>query len=224
MNADTLDKLGSQPDTELEADRTAGTILHKMGATLAQTRQALELFANEQASATHPAKAERIAAMNNGWIESENTIGKIESRDLVLFTPAEIKTPIASYPKTESLDNKTMEDSFNEAVRYYDKKEYAKALPLFQKLAELGHAKGQNKLGNMYYYGEGVDKDYKQAVYWYRKSAEQGNTNGQYNLGFMYENGYGVERDNTKAKEWYRKAAAQGNETAKANLKALGEN
>ncbi|GHV06701.1 hypothetical protein FACS189416_7410 [Bacteroidia bacterium] len=51
--------------------------------------------------------------------------------------------------------------------------------------AESGNAAAQNKLGSMYYYGEGVPTDYHEAVRWYRKSAEQGNDEAQNNMGYM---------------------------------------
>ena len=51
----------------------------------------------------------------------------------------------------------------------------------FQQLrqdAEQGDADAQNKLGNCYENGEGVEKDQAQAVYWFRKAAERGGGRG----------------------------------------------
>ena len=48
--------------------------------------------------------------------------------------------------------------------------------------AEQGDADAQNKLGDMYYDGEGVARDYAEARRWYRKAAEQGFADAQYNL------------------------------------------
>lgn len=68
------------------------------------------------------------------------------------------------------------------------------------KLAERGSSEAQNRLGNMYYFGNnGLPQDYSEAVKWYRKSAEQGNSQGQCNLGFMYHYGYGVNKDYAEA-------------------------
>ena len=58
-----------------------------------------------------------------------------------------------------------------------------------KKLAEMGRADAQNRLGDMYRKGEGVRQDKAEAVTWYRKAAEQGNAPAQYNLGYMYEHG-----------------------------------
>jgi len=91
-----------------------------------------------------------------------------------------------------------------------------------EKAAEQGYAKAQDKLGEMYQFGNGVAQDYEEAIKWYRKAAEQGDKLGQYDLGIMYENGYGVAKDKSMAIEWYRKAAKQGQIDAKAILKKWG--
>ena len=110
------------------------------------------------------------------------------------------------------------QDSYWQARKYYDNKEYDKAVPMLQRLAEKDNNDAQNTLGNCYYYARGVTKDYTQAVYWYRKSAEQGNADAQCNLGYCYENGQGVSQDYTQAVYWYRKSAEQGNAVAQYNL------
>ena len=52
--------------------------------------------------------------------------------------------------------------------------------------AEQGDVDAQNKLGVMYYRGEGVPQDYSHAVSWFRKAAEQGHAVAQYNVGLMF--------------------------------------
>ena len=76
----------------------------------------------------------------------------------------------------------------------------------------------QNKLGNRYNNGLGVEQDCVQAVYWYRKAAEQGQVYGQLNLAICYETGNGVEQDYVQSVYWYRKAVEQGNLDAQCNL------
>ena len=76
----------------------------------------------------------------------------------------------------------------------------------------------QEKLGNCYYNGNGVEKDYAKAVEWYTKAAEQGNAEGQWRLGNCYCSGNGVEKDDTKAVEWYTKAAEQGDSAGQWRL------
>ena len=70
-----------------------------------------------------------------------------------------------------------------EAIKYFNQKNYENALSLFQYAADQGDARAQNYLGLMYYYGQGVQQDDQQAVQWYRKAAEQGDADAQYYLG-----------------------------------------
>ena len=110
------------------------------------------------------------------------------------------------------------QDTLEQATQYYDNKEYDKAVPMFQRLAQGGDADAQNALGVCYEKGQGVSQDYTQAVYWYRKSAEQGNARAQCNLGLCYYNGQGVSQDYTQAVYWYRKSAEQGNAVGQRTL------
>ncbi|RYG98277.1 MAG: sel1 repeat family protein [Alphaproteobacteria bacterium] len=79
-----------------------------------------------------------------------------------------------------------------------------------RKAAEQGNAEAQNKLGFMYFRGDGVPQDYAQSMNWFRKAAEQGDADAQHNLGGMYASGNGVPQDYAQATNWYRKAAEQG--------------
>ena len=79
------------------------------------------------------------------------------------------------------------QDTLEQAIQYYDNKEYDKAVPMFQRLSQGGDAYAQCFLGLCYDNGQGVVQDYTQAVYWYRKSAEQGDAWAQYNLGYCYK-------------------------------------
>ncbi len=49
-----------------------------------------------------------------------------------------------------------------------------KAVKLYRKAAEQGHANAQFCLGCCYFEGKGVEEDKTEAVKWYRKAAEQG--------------------------------------------------
>ena len=90
--------------------------------------------------------------------------------------------------------------------------EGVKAVQLFQKAAEQGHARAQVVLAGSYEAGMFfVPKDNSKAMYWYQKAAEQGDVAGQRNLGRVYLNGLlGEPKDEVKAVYWYRKAAEQG--------------
>lgn len=67
LNGHTLDGLGSRPKTELEADYFSGFVLQKLGASVDDSRKAMEIFGSPTASTTHPAKHDRLAAITRGW-------------------------------------------------------------------------------------------------------------------------------------------------------------
>ena len=62
-----VDRQGSTPPKELEADYFSGYVMAKMGATLDEARAAMAKIASARASASHPAKADRLAAIAQGW-------------------------------------------------------------------------------------------------------------------------------------------------------------
>lgn len=70
-NFHTIDKEGSRPEKELEADYFSGFWLHQMGATLAQAQQAIIYFQEENVTSTHPPKSQRLLAIKKGWEEAD---------------------------------------------------------------------------------------------------------------------------------------------------------
>ena len=105
-------------------------------------------------------------------------------------------------------------------------KDYATALALYQKAAELGHAEAQYGIASLYQYGYGVEKDYAKAVMWYEKAIANVNEDGlrglwQYWLGEIYRNGgYGITKDFEKARSLFEQAA-EFEDDAKQALKEL---
>ena len=71
LNGHTIVSMNSRPGIELEADQFAGFILCKMGATLEQSQLAMHFIANIEASKTHPARAERLIAIEKGWDKAD---------------------------------------------------------------------------------------------------------------------------------------------------------
>lgn len=53
--------------TELEADEFSGYVLKKMGATLSEAQSAMQVLATAKATRTHPAGADRLMSIANGW-------------------------------------------------------------------------------------------------------------------------------------------------------------
>ena len=115
----------------------------------------------------------------------------------------------------------TAQEIFEKGMAYYEKEDYANAIPLIQDAAERNYTYAQSALGGIYYYGKGLGKDFNKAAYWWNRAAQNGDAFAQYCLGMCYYNGEGVTKKLSLAKEWLEKSAAQGFEGAK---KALQEN
>ncbi|MFM9909865.1 MAG: M48 family metalloprotease [Chitinophagaceae bacterium] len=67
---------GSTVPTEIEADAFSGYVMYKIGATLEQSIAAMKSIASDQASSTHPAKKDRLAAIAKGWNQAKATAPK----------------------------------------------------------------------------------------------------------------------------------------------------
>ena len=62
-----IDRSGSTPPKEIEADYFSGYVMAKLGATLTEARAAMEQIASPRASGSHPARADRLSAIARGW-------------------------------------------------------------------------------------------------------------------------------------------------------------
>ena len=67
LNGHTKHRTGSKPALELEADEFAGSVLAKLGASLEEAQEVMFYVAKTDTSSTHPARAERLAAIRKGW-------------------------------------------------------------------------------------------------------------------------------------------------------------
>jgi hypothetical protein len=70
----TVSGTGSTPPKEIEADALSGFVMQKLGATLNESIAAISAIASDKASATHPAKKDRIAAITRGWNQAKNEV------------------------------------------------------------------------------------------------------------------------------------------------------
>jgi len=91
--------------------------------------------------------------------------------------------------QTKNLMDKGIGYAFYLFASYYARgiyglqQDYQKTNELLLKAAELGCAKGYNKLGNAYNFGRGVERDAKQAKYYWELAAMGGYVDARYNLG-----------------------------------------
>ncbi len=62
-----VDQQGSTPPKELEADYFSGYVMAKLGANANEAMAAMEKIASARGSSTHPAKADRLKYILQGW-------------------------------------------------------------------------------------------------------------------------------------------------------------
>ncbi len=67
LSGHTIQPGGSQPPTELEADKFSGFVLYKMGAVLADAQKAMNTLVPEADGPTHPGRGKRVRAIADGW-------------------------------------------------------------------------------------------------------------------------------------------------------------
>lgn len=76
LSGHTLDGKGSMPAIELEADEFSGFALRKMGASLSEAQLAMRIIANTKATKTHPARRDRLLAIEYGWNRADDQLNK----------------------------------------------------------------------------------------------------------------------------------------------------
>lgn len=107
---------------------------------------------------------------------------------------------------------------YNEAMIFYEQKEFAKAIPLFEKSAEKGNDHAMFMMGVMYKNGKGVAVSTASEMEWYLKAADKNNPAAMFNIAAMYMDGAGVPPNKTLALEWAEKAANLGHVQSMINL------
>lgn len=71
LSGHTITPGGSQPPTELEADKFSGFVLYKMGASLVDAQTAMSsLVKDGRDGATHPGRGKRLDAIEEGWVQA----------------------------------------------------------------------------------------------------------------------------------------------------------
>ena len=109
-------------------------------------------------------------------------------------------------------------DGLEEIRAAIRQRDYDKALPLLETLANTGNPAAQYQLAALYRSGNVVPKSHEAAFSWLNKAAQQNHRQAEYNLGIMYENGWGTPASEADARHWYSKAAAQGHPMAQEKL------
>lgn len=78
LNGHTLKSGGSNHKVELQADEFSGFVLARMGCSLKNAQSAINKLLPDNASATHPAKKDRLKAVEKGWKRGNGNIIEIK--------------------------------------------------------------------------------------------------------------------------------------------------
>ena len=78
-----------------------------------------------------------------------------------------------------------------------------RAVPWYELAAKKGDSYAQEKLGDFWSEGRGVQRDDSEALYWWRESAHRGRASAQYRLGEKYYFGKNVEKNLAEALFWF---------------------
>ncbi|HVO01559.1 MAG TPA: tetratricopeptide repeat protein [Candidatus Cybelea sp.] len=91
----------------------------------------------------------------------------------------------------------------------YMEGDYARAVPVFERLAKVGHPEAERLMGVVYYLGQGVPQDYQRALYWFEKAADQGCFTAFAPTATLYRDGLGTPTDLGKAYMWFNIATSR---------------
>ncbi|MEO5559583.1 MAG: TPM domain-containing protein [Dokdonella sp.] len=109
LSGHTITPGGSQPPTELEADKFSGFVLYKMGAGLDDAQTALEALVPEGPDGkTHPGRGKRLSAVREGWqqacVQQHGSCTGGKPAPLAATTPPSTPTPTTPASEGHSRD------------------------------------------------------------------------------------------------------------------------
>lgn len=101
-----------------------------------------------------------------------------------------------------------LEKNVDAAWAAYTSGDFAVSVPVFKKLADVGHPVAERLMGVVYYFGQGVPVDYRMALSYFEKAANQGCFSAFAPTAQLYQRGEGALLDPSKAYAWYNIAVA----------------
>lgn len=86
------------------------------------------------------------------------------------------------------------------------------ALINWKRAAQQGSVEAKIRVGDFYYYGQGLEVDYERAAGLYTEAEQLNSAQAMYNLGYMHERGEGIAKDLHLAKRFYDRAIVTSEE------------
>ncbi|MCR5718964.1 MAG: sel1 repeat family protein, partial [Lachnospiraceae bacterium] len=109
-------------------------------------------------------------------------------------------------------------------VAFQEQKSFEEALMYYNKAAQNGNSRAENRIALMYARGLGVQKDVSQAFMWLERAAKHHSLQGICNLAGMYWYGCGIEINKELALGLWRFAAQNDVQKAVQMLEIVNEN
>lgn len=106
----------------------------------------------------------------------------------------------------KKINKEKCDRDFERAMKDLEKHNTDEAIERLTTLARYGYHRAMLRLGEIYYWGQGIDTDTYQAIYWLKKAAEKGSLGAIFHLGQIYYNMPPSEENTRKALEYYNKA------------------
>ena len=100
----------------------------------------------------------------------------------------------------------------------YDSYAYGQAKILFEKAIELGSKEAIYSLGELYYYGNGVEQNYEKSLALYADPKLNSYPEAIFSQAVQYDSGEGVEQNYEKSFELFQKAASFGHMPSTFNI------
>lgn len=152
------------------------------------------------------ANAEKLDALNRSYEELSDPDRRAKYNESIGIDDERIQKERALREEMEQLEKK-----------YREQMESQEFWQQFDELtfnAQAGDADAQNRLGEMYYFGDEIEQDLDQAAYWFKEAAKQRHADAMYNLGVCFIKGEGVERDDVTGLRFIKQAAKLGSKAA----------
>lgn len=171
LNGHALTNKGSTHEFEIEADYFSGMALAKMGATLDEAKGAIQSLKYERATATHPAKFDRLMAIQEGWNKGKG---------------------ITNTKTQEEINQEKALDLFKNGQALFKEHSFLNAYKSFEQAADLGYADAYFYMGMMKYMGMGIKYDKRGAYNYAKKGQKMGSVPCGYLMGKCLRNGSGT--------------------------------
>lgn len=129
-------------------------------------------------------------------------------------------------------NRKLYQTEFGQFIDEEEVTQYLKSIELYysnylrelKEKVKIGDSDSIYILGNMLYWGIGIDENKEESAKMFQIASDQGNPEAMFSYGVMLANGEGITKDKTKAIEYYSKSANLGHPFSINNYALLIEN